>query len=130
MWIILVLSSILFYYASSTPPTVPHKPIIKIARKLSIVLRRLGKVIASLNAIWIVVLCLFQFSNFFSTCWCNSSVLGRGSEMAFMVIQLMPKDIDTLKGAWIGGIALASGTALIFVIFTSLVKIPQYQSYD
>ena len=50
--------------------------------------------------------------------------------MAFNVIKLMPEDIDSMKGAWIGGIVLASGTALIFVIFTSLVRIPQYQSYD
>ena len=130
VWMILVLSSILFYYASSTPPTAPHQPIVKFARNLSIFFRRLGKIIASLNAIWIVALCLFQFSNFFSRCWCNSSVLGRGPEMAFNVIELTPEDTDNMKGAWIGGIALASGTALIFFMFTSFMKVRRYQSYD
>ena len=130
VWIILVLSSALFYYASSMPPTATHKPIVKIARVLSIVLRRVGKIIASLNAIWIVVVCLFQFSNFFNRCWCNSSVLGLGPEMAFNVIKLLPEDINGMRGAWLGGIFLATGTAAIFVLFTSLLTIAPRQSHD
>ena len=113
----LVLSSILFYYASM-PNTKKHEEIltVKIAKELSIILRRIGKTIASLNAIWIIVLCLFQFSNFFNRCWCNSSVLGLGPEMAYDVIKLLPEDISSMRGAWYGGIFLAAGTAAIFVL--------------
>jgi hypothetical protein len=55
-WMVIVLSSFLSHYSI----TAPRKNLsARITRKLSIILRRLGKVIASTNAIWIVILCLF-----------------------------------------------------------------------
>lgn len=96
----------------------------RIARHLSIILRRLGKVVASFNAIWIVVTCLFQFSNFFDRCYCNSSVFGWGAK-AFCVITLNHEDVAGLKGAWIGGAFLAAGSVIICVVFVNLFINPQ-----
>ena len=71
----------------------------------SIVLRRLGKVIATFNAIWIVVTCIFQFSNFFSRCFCNSSVFGLGQN-AYNVIILTAGDIPGMRNVWTGAVSL------------------------
>ena len=122
IWIILVLSSFLSYYSTTTPAGGIQA---WIARHSSIFLRRLGKVIAFFNAAWIVVSCMFQFSNFYDRCYCNSSVLGRGARNAFCVIQITHEEVVGLKGAWIGGAFLAAGSTIICVIFVNLFINPQ-----
>ncbi|KAF8231001.1 hypothetical protein L208DRAFT_1437869 [Tricholoma matsutake] len=120
-WMILVLSSFLSYYSTTASP---RSTSALFARHLSIILRRLGKIIASVNAIWIVISCLFQFSNFYDRCYCNSCVLSKGAS-AFNVITLGPRDIEVMKGAWIGGACLAAGCAITYVVFVNLFINPQ-----
>jgi hypothetical protein len=48
-----------------------------VARFLAITLRRLGKLLAACNAIWIVLACLLQFGNFYNWCYCNSCTMER-----------------------------------------------------
>jgi hypothetical protein len=84
-----------------------HTKTTRLAGILSIILRRIGKVLASLNAIWIVLVCLLQFGSFFDRCWCNSSVLYLGAKNAYNVIDVKPNDVAALHAPWIGGIALA-----------------------
>ncbi|KAJ7205883.1 hypothetical protein C8J57DRAFT_1030760, partial [Mycena rebaudengoi] len=43
------------------------------------VLRRTGKVLACINATWIVVACVLEFTDVYQSCWCNSDVLLLGS---------------------------------------------------
>ncbi|KAF8066807.1 hypothetical protein FPV67DRAFT_1209505 [Lyophyllum atratum] len=126
IWALLVLSSLLSHYALTTPHA-DTKVSAFITRWLSIILRRLGKVLATFNAIWIVVSCMFQFSNFSDRCYCNSSVLGRGI-ISYNVIDFMPSDISGMRGAWIGGVVLAAGSATIFVIFVNLFINPRLPS--
>jgi hypothetical protein len=38
----------------------------------------LSKIIASLNAILILIVCMFQFNAFFDWCYCNSSIWDGG----------------------------------------------------
>jgi hypothetical protein len=120
-WIILVFSSFLAHHSTTASAGSVSA---QIARPLSVILRRLGKVVASFNAMWIVVTCLFQFSNFFDRCYCNSSVFGWG-EKAFFVISLTHEDVAGMKGAWIGGAFLAAGSVIICVIFVNLFINPQ-----
>jgi hypothetical protein len=57
-----------------------------VARFLAITLRRLGKLLAACNAIWIVLGCLLQFGNFYNWCYCNScaiSNLGAALTMSY-----------------------------------------------
>ena len=82
----------------------------------SIVLQRLGKVIATFDAIWIIVTCIFQFSNFFSWCFCNSSVFGLGQN----VIILTAGDIPGMRNVWIGAVFLALGSAFIYTAFVNV----------
>ena len=121
IWIMLVLAHFLSHFA--TTPLRNDLPS-QAAKKLSIFLRRLGKVFALFNAIWIVVLCIFQFSKFFDRCWCNSSVLWWGNR-AFTTIQYDTMELSRMKRAWVGGVMLAMGSASVYTGYLyMLLKLP------
>ena len=117
------MSSILSHYATTTSLS-ESDFLPKLASRSSIGLRRVGKVLAVCNTIWVVTSCVFQFSNFFSRCWCNSSVLmwGKG---AYTVLDHSPDVLDRMKSAWIGGVALAGGTAVGFMLFVYIFRNPK-----
>ena len=122
VWMMLLTSSILTYYSANTPThsfqghAIPALQA-RVARWLSIFLRRLGKLIVGLNAVWVITTGLFQFSSFYDRCYCNSSVMGLG-KYAYDVI--IPVDIKSIHAAWIGGFFLGAGTATIFAGFVTL----------
>lgn len=91
-------------------------------RFLSSTLRRTGKLIAGLNALYIVGVCIFQFSNSFSRCYCNSSVPYWG-QRAFDVMSLHG-DLKAMRSAWVGGLAMALSTCVIFIGFINLYTDP------
>jgi hypothetical protein len=120
-WAILVISSLLSHYSTTASSTSTSS---WIAGQLSIALRRFGKIVASLNAVWILVVCLFQFSNFCSRCYCNNSSLGLG-EMAYNTISLNSDDLLGMKGAWKGAAFLAAGTATLCIVYVNLLLNPE-----
>ncbi|KIJ48706.1 hypothetical protein M422DRAFT_162327, partial [Sphaerobolus stellatus SS14] len=89
-------------------------------RKLSIISRRLGKFVAFTNAICVLINCLLQFGHFFDRCFCKSSVFYLG-DRAFAVLAFTQSDLASIRIAWIGGVVLAGGTTLVFVIFVNLL---------
>lgn len=104
IWLLMVLSSFLSYHAAtSSSPSGPLRTLSspRIAGMLSTGLRRIGKILAMLNATWIVVVCIFQFASFFDRCYCNSSVIGLG-KAAYDVINFTSSDVHAMKSAWIG----------------------------
>ncbi|KAF8996056.1 hypothetical protein BDQ17DRAFT_1365030 [Cyathus striatus] len=109
-WLLLVISSI-FSHCSTTSSTGHHQNPRGAFRTFSILLRRIGKLIASMNAIWIVVSCLFQFTNFFDSAGYNVILPGQ-------------TDLLIMRGGWTSGVALAGGTAFIFVVFVNLLINP------
>ena len=115
-----MFSSFFSHYSTSIPPNSSAF----IARHLSIILRHLGKFIVSVNAIWIVISCLFQFSNFYDQCYCNSCVISMGSK-AFNLITLNHDDISGIRNTWIGGAYLAAGCAITYVVFVNLFINPR-----
>ncbi|KAJ7176500.1 hypothetical protein C8R46DRAFT_1346538 [Mycena filopes] len=127
VWLLLVISASLAHHSTQAGTDIDgrvnYTRSTRVAGAASIVLRRVGKVLAACNAMWIVLACIFQFSSFFDRCYCNSSVLGLGS-FAYDVIQLVPADIATMKAAWIGGVALAGGSCILFVLFVNLFVDP------
>jgi len=123
VWMLLVTSSILTHYITPPGPYV-RRPIIhrwstRAAEHLSIIFRRLGKAIATFNSIWVVLTCIFQFGQFFNRCYCNSSVFWL-RDHAYNVILLVPDDMPGIRSAWIGGVCLAIGSAVLFVLFISV----------
>jgi len=90
---------------------------------VAIATRRVGKVLASFNAIWVLASCLFQFSNFYNQCFCNSSKFSLW-DRAYVVIKFDGADAAAYKQAWIGGVGLAGGSAFIFTSFVALFVNP------
>ncbi|KAF8996106.1 hypothetical protein BDQ17DRAFT_1364729 [Cyathus striatus] len=123
-WVLLATSSFLSHYATSKLYEKTGIKFIRyISKSLAVHLRRAGKFVAMLNAIWIVISCMFQFTNFFDRCYCNSSVFGLRSR-AYNVILPRMEDLSGMRAAWIGGVGLAGGSAIIFIVFVYLLINP------
>ncbi|KAF5348997.1 hypothetical protein D9758_012734 [Tetrapyrgos nigripes] len=128
VWAILLLSTILSHYSTfSRIDPMNGQPIYNtrswLAAGLSVALRRLAKVLATINAIGIVVMNIFQFSGLLDRCYCDSSVIGLGKS-AYSVINLVDDDVSSLRAAWIGGVILALGSATLFVGVLNLLINP------
>ncbi|KAF9523983.1 hypothetical protein CPB83DRAFT_949095 [Crepidotus variabilis] len=127
VWAVMLLSSILSHYAVTTDPQRAFS--VRIAKGASIMLRRLGKCVASVNAIGLVVICVLQFGNVFDRCYCNSSKLTLGDK-AYMVIQFRQDDIDDMTQAWAGGVVLSGITTIVFYLLVNLFVEPSFPSPD
>ena len=125
IWLALLLSSYLTHCAMVWCDGVPEPGFnsANLAKGLANFLRRLSIFAASCNALGIVLICVFQFSNFYSTCYCNSSVLGRGAKAAYNIIDTSGLRHDQM-GGWIGGVVLAGGCVSVFLLFLHLVLEP------
>jgi hypothetical protein len=99
--------------------------------RTSIILRRLGKIIATGNAIWIIATCMFQFSKFYDRCYCNGSVLGLGASKAYIIMKPDRNwQADGTKSAWIGGVFLAAGSVIIYMTFVNLFINPELPDWS
>ena len=131
VWMMLLASSILTHYSTNTTLSFKGHSIVplqaRVARWLSIFLRRLGKLIAVLNAVQIVFTGLLEFGSFYDRCYCNSSVMGLGKN-AYNVITLVPDDVGGIHAAWIGGFILAAGVTVIFGGFVAIFIDPPLPS--
>ena len=128
IWLALLLSSYLSHYANVRYDrgVVPGSWLnsANLAEGLATFLRRLSILVAGCNTLGIVLACVFQFSNFYSTCYCNSSVLGRGSKRAYYIIFTGQYNYSQMEGAWIGGVVLAAGCVALFLFFLHLMLQP------
>ena len=127
VWFMLLLSSYFAHYAKvrhdrGDAPRAGFGSI-NFAEGLATFLRRLAMFAAVGNTIWIILTGVFQFSNFFSTCYCNSSVLGRGAQYAYNIIA-PGYNYSQMKAAWIGGVVLAGGYVLLFLFSLNLMLEP------
>ena len=122
IWVSLLLSSYLAHFAKVRyDHGRPHSGIshVTVAKGLATFLRRLSIVAAGCNTIWVILACVFQFTDFYNTCYCNSSVLGRGGQLAYNVIAAY--DYPHIRATWIGGFALAGGCAILYLFFLGLM---------
>lgn len=117
-------SSLLSHYAIPSPSSCKDCPevmsrLAAAARWFSIALRRVGKLVAAFNAVCVVATCLAQFSNLYNTCYCASSVLGRGSS-AYLSAVFSDSQRSRMIAAWIAGSSLAAVTVIAFISFIFL----------
>ena len=91
-----------------------------LAKSLATFLRRLSTFAAVCSSLGVTLACIFQFSNTYSTCYCNSSALGRRAQNAFNIIA-SGYNYDGVRAAWIGGIILASGYVFLFLFALHLI---------
>jgi len=118
-WMLLVMSSILTHFLASSNES--QTRLRNFGRMVAVILRRVGKMLAACNAIWIIVVCALQFGNFYDRCFCNSSVFGLKNS-AYDVLVM---SANAVKGPWIGGVALGCGSAFLFVVFVNLFMDPK-----
>ncbi|KDQ58268.1 hypothetical protein JAAARDRAFT_155966 [Jaapia argillacea MUCL 33604] len=123
VFVLMFISSVLAHCAypqsHRTYTAPPNTTVSHLAASLSIGLRRLGKVIAAFNTVWVVLMCLFQLGGFFNRCYCNSCMLSLGHK-AYSVLQFTVSDLAGMETAWIGGSILAVGSCIIFIAFVNL----------
>ncbi|KAJ7133218.1 hypothetical protein C8R44DRAFT_870643 [Mycena epipterygia] len=72
VWIMLISSSWLNYQTTTRRRRAVG------AQLAALVLRRCGKILGLMNALWLVVLCVFDFAGVYNTCWCQSAYLTLG----------------------------------------------------
>jgi len=122
IWLALLLSSYLSHFAKMRyDHGHPRRGIsyVTVAEGLATFLRRLSIVVAGCNTIGVILICMFQFSNFYSTCYCNSSVLGRGVQHAYDII--FSYGHVHIRAAWIWGFVLSGGCAIVYLFFLGLM---------
>ena len=119
IWMMLMSSSYLAHYAKvrhgrGDPPRSRFNPA-NLAEGLAAFLRRLATFFAVCNTFLGILAGVLQFSNFFSTCYCDSSVLGRGAQHAYDVIDFGGYDYQTVTAAWAGGVVLVGVYVVVFL---------------
>ncbi|KAG1749682.1 uncharacterized protein EDB91DRAFT_1217491 [Suillus paluster] len=119
IWIMLLMSSILAHYSAAYYCRPPLSA--RVALVLSHWLRRMGKLLAVANSIWVVLTCILQYSGFYDTCFCNSSMISRGKATAYVTIIETTAQAALAKAAWIGGLVLTCSSASVFVGLVSLL---------
>ena len=131
IWLTLVLSSYLAHCAKAWRRYSYRRSgfdSVTVTRGLATFLRRLSILAASCNSIWIIIVCIFEFSNVYSTCYCNSSVLGRGVQHAYNLIITTGHDYGHTRAAWAGGFLFAGGCAALYLLFLSLMVELQHRA--
>ncbi|THU93303.1 hypothetical protein K435DRAFT_670500 [Dendrothele bispora CBS 962.96] len=127
IWGLLLLSTVLAHYSGVGKTMMfanSRSHDLRIAANLSIVFRQCGTVLASFNTLAILLTNIFQFSGFFDRCYCDSSVMGLGPKSAYNVIEFTQDDISGMRQAWIWGVILAVGSAMVFVVVLNLLINP------
>ena len=128
IWLALLLSSYLAHYAKVLRDEGGTQDrrfnSANLAKGLATLLRRLSVFAATCSTLGITLSCILQFSKFYSTCYCNSSVLGRGAKRAYIIIDVGGLDNSQLKGGWIGAVVLSGGCAALFLFFIHLMLEP------
>jgi len=80
-------------------------------------LRKISLSLAFVNATGLIVLSCFQFSHFLDNCYCNSSVLGRGTD-SYMIVSYEGW-ITTMRTTRIVGTVLSATSMAVYMIFIS-----------
>ncbi|PVF92987.1 hypothetical protein CPB86DRAFT_716343 [Serendipita vermifera] len=73
---------------------------------LAVVLRLFGKALATLNSAWIVIHCLFEFTQFYTRCWCQTN---RMTSAWLFLDEARIRNLDNVRERWLG-LALLTGT--------------------
>ncbi|KAJ7018924.1 hypothetical protein C8F04DRAFT_1149605 [Mycena alexandri] len=88
---------------------------------LSILCRRVGKIIAWVNACLFITLDLLRFANIFKNCFCESCVFGLGVHRAYNVVSYGP--LVHFENWWIASVAFATTAALSLWISVFILKL-------
>lgn len=117
IWMMLLISSILAHYSKGQSK---QSMFVRVPLALSVCLRRMGKLLAIANSVWVILTCVLQYSDFYDTCFCNSSMISRGQAAYITIIETSARAF-LAKVAWYGALSLSLGSAGAFVILIFLL---------
>jgi hypothetical protein len=72
------------------------------------------------NATGLIVLSCFQFSHFLDNCYCNASVIGRGTD-SYIIISF-DGWIPTMRTSRVSATILAAASMAVYMIFLWLMS--------
>ncbi|KAG1777418.1 hypothetical protein EV702DRAFT_1179523 [Suillus placidus] len=121
IWMMLLTSSILAHYSAAAAYSNRKSLSARVPLAFSHCLRRMGKLLAIANSLWVVSICILQYSDFYDTCFCNSSMISRGNAAAYITIIETTAQAALAQAAWIGALFLACTSAFAFVALVSLL---------
>lgn len=113
IWLCLVVSGVLAHAASQNT----RLRRFRVFGGLAVALRHTGKLLAAINTAWVFASAFLQFSNAESNCYCKAAALGLGNQ-AYAILGEVP----AAKRYWAGGVIMASGTALAFIIAINILR--------
>jgi len=87
---------------------------------IAIALRRISFLLALINGTALIVLSCFQFSHFLDNCYCNGSVLSRGTDS--YVIVFYNGSVTTMRNSRIVGTVLSGFVMAIYMVFLWLMS--------
>jgi hypothetical protein len=80
-----------------------------------------AKILATVNAIWLFLTAIYQYSNLGHNCWCNSSKLGLHQKAYIIVI--IPDDLASGEVTiWIGGLVMSFLAPGLFLLAINLLR--------
>ncbi|KAG2050575.1 hypothetical protein BDR06DRAFT_974467 [Suillus hirtellus] len=112
------ISTILAHSAAADPRRASLST--RVALAFSHILRWTGKFFAILNFFLAIMASVFQYSNFYDRCFCNSSVFSRGGAAYDVIIETTAQAAQA-KAAWIGALVLACTSASAFLGILNLL---------
>ncbi|KIK39143.1 hypothetical protein CY34DRAFT_89767, partial [Suillus luteus UH-Slu-Lm8-n1] len=122
IWMMLLMSSVLAHHSAAYSGRLSRSASARIALALSHFLRWMGKLCAVINFFLVICTCIFQYSNFYDRCFCNSSVFSRGlGGGAYAVIIESATQIAQAQTAWTGALILACSSSSIFLVLVYLL---------
>ncbi|KAF9780890.1 hypothetical protein BJ322DRAFT_1145376 [Thelephora terrestris] len=131
IWLMLLSSSYLAHLAHCAKVRHSHEGRTRsgfnsanVAQGLAAFLRRSAVFLAVCNALCSILAGVFQFSNFFGTCYCDSSVLGRGAQYAYNLIDSSSYDYRNLTAVWAAAVVLAGVYVILFLFSLHVILEP------
>jgi len=121
IWMLFLMSSILTHYSAGYSRN--ESPPARVALAAAHWLRRVANLLAIVNFVWLIVTCTLEYSNFYSTCFCNSGVFSRG-KAAYIVIYESAAQRRIGWRAWIGSLVMASVSGLLFMGLVNILLLP------
>jgi len=81
----------------------------------------MAKILATVNAIWLFLSAIYQYTNLGNNCWCSSTKLSL-HEKAYVVV-ITPNGL-AISGAfiWIGGLVMSILAAGLFLLAINLLR--------
>jgi len=89
---------------------------------IAIALRKISFLLALVNATGLILLSCFQFSHFLDNCYCNASVIGRGTDSYILVSY--EGWVPTMRNSRAAATVLAATSAGIYMIFLRRMSTP------